>query len=387
MNIKNFIFSEKRSDRIKRHLLYWGCYWAYFTFFHIVGTGVSKTSQFRNIPYSTLEAFSLYLPQIFFTYALISFVLPKYLLKNRYIPSFLWIILFLIVETVVIYTTLSLVNPPVMEAILPKRYMIYDLRTTSGNIYLAVTICGKGTIVAAAGACSIRLVKHWHLKEKRNLELLKERTEAQLQLLRAQVHPHFLFNTLNNIYSKAQYESPGTAKMITELSHILRYVLEEGKRDLVPLENELQMLHDYINLEKMRYDDKLDLHLSLPSKTEGVYIAPLLLLPFVENCFKHGTSKMLNNPWINLKIELQGASLLLKLMNGKRPLQILSNTRKGTGIDNIKKRLDLLYKDKYHLQINEEEEVFVVNLQLELIKVIQASITPESSLKAMKQYA
>ena len=93
MNIKNFIFSEKRSDRISRHLLYWGCYWAYFTFFHIVATGVPKTSQFRNIPYSTLEAFSLYLPQIFFTYALISFVLPKYLLKSRYIPSFLWIIL------------------------------------------------------------------------------------------------------------------------------------------------------------------------------------------------------------------------------------------------------------------------------------------------------
>ncbi|HET6768853.1 MAG TPA: histidine kinase, partial [Chitinophagaceae bacterium] len=275
---------------------------------------------------------------------------------------------------------------PVMKAILPERYMVYDLRTASGNIFLALTICGKGTLVAAAGACSIRLVKYWHLKEKRNLELLKEKTEAQLELLRAQVHPHFLFNTLNNIYSKAQYESPGTAKMILELSHILRYVLDEGKRDLVPLENELQMLSDYINLEKMRYDDKLDLHLSLPSKAEGLYIAPLLLLPFIENCFKHGTSKMLNNPWINLRIELQGASLVMKVMNGKRPLKILSNGRKGTGIDNIEKRLELLYKDKYQLQINEEEEVFVVNLQLELIKVMQTNITHEP-LKAMKQYA
>ena len=110
--------------------------------------------------------------------------------------------------------------------------------------------------MAANAACSIRLVKYWHLKEKRNLELLKEKTEAQLQLLTAQVHPHFLFNTLNNIYSKAQYESPGSAKMIMELSHILRYVLDEGKHELVPIENELQMLTDYIHLEKMRYDDK-----------------------------------------------------------------------------------------------------------------------------------
>jgi LytS/YehU family sensor histidine kinase len=240
--------------------------------------------------------------------------------------------------------------------------------------------------VAAAGACSIRLVKYWHLKEKRNLELLKEKTEAQLQLLRAQVHPHFLFTTLNNIYAKAQYESPGTAKMIGELSHILRYVLDEGKRDLVPLESELQMLTDYINLEQMRYDDKLDLHLSLPSKTRGIYIAPLLLLPFVENCFKHGTSKMLNNPWINLKMEVHDTSLFMKVMNGKKPLQILSDTRKGTGIDNVKKRLELLYKNKYHLQINDEEEVFIVNLNLELIKLKQANFAPEP-ISEIKAYA
>jgi len=386
MNVKNFIFSEKRSDRIKRHLLYWFCYWTYFTFFHLAGSGVEKINQFRNIPYSSLEAFSLFLPQVFFTYVLISFVLPRYLLKGRYIFSLLWIILFLVMAGVLTYTMLTRVNTPVMEAILPKRYWEYDLRTSPRNIYLVMVICGNATLVAAAGACSIRLVKYWHLKEKRNLELLKEKTEAQLQLLRAQVHPYFLFNTLNNIYNKAQYESPGSAKMIGELSHILRYVLDEGKRDLVPLENELQMLHDYINLEKMRYDDKLDLHLSLPSRTEGVYIAPLLLLPFVENCFKHGTSKMLNNPWINLRIELQGSSLFMKVMNGKRPLQILSNTRKGTGIDNVKKRLELLYKNKYHLQVNEEEDVFVVNLRLQLIKMMSTNTTSEP-IKEIKTYA
>ena len=387
MNVKNFIFSEKKSDRVRRHLLFWICYGAYFTFFHVAGTGVAKTSQFRNIPYASLEALSLFIPQILFTYALISFVLPRYLLKGKYFFSFLWIIFFLAMEAVLNYILLSWVNTPVMEAILPKRYWVYDLRSPAGNIFLALTICRGSTFVAAAGACSVRLVKHWHLKEKKNLELLKERTEAQLQLLRAQVHPHFLFTTLNNIYSKAEYESPGSAKMIRELSHILRYVLDEGKRDLVPLENELQMLLDYVNLEKLRYDDKLDLHLSFPSKTEGVFIAPLLLLPFVENCFKHGTSKMLNNPWINLKIELQGASMVMKVMNGKKPLQVLSNGRKGTGIENVKKRFELLYKDKYTLKVNDEEEVFVVNLKLELIKVKQSDFIASEPIHEIKAYA
>jgi LytS/YehU family sensor histidine kinase len=228
-------------------------------------------------------------------------------------------------------------------------------------------MCFKGTLVAAAAACSVRLVKHWHLKEKRSIELLKEKTEAQLQLLKAQVHPHFLFNTLNNIYSKAQNESPGSARMIIELSHILRYVLDEGKHVSVPLEKELQMLTDYINLEKRRYDHELDLHLSLPSSTDDVYIAPLLLLPFVENCFKHGTSKMLHHPWINLKIELKATSLLMKLMNGKKSSQDTHDGVVGKGIENVKKRLELLYKDKYELQINEDDEVFIVNLTLELV--------------------
>jgi len=200
------------------------------------------------------------------------------------------------------------------------------------------------------------------------------------------VHPHFLFNTLNNIYSKAQNESPGSAKMIMELSHILRYVLDEGKHELVPLEKELQMLTDYINLEKIRYDEKLELHLSLPSRAGEVYIAPLLLLPFVENCFKHGASKMLRNPWINLKIDLQGTTLFMKLMNGKRSSQQTNNGRKGTGIKNVKKRLELLYKGKHDLQINEDEEVFVVNLSIELVKMDFRLLAAEPK-ESTKEYA
>jgi LytS/YehU family sensor histidine kinase len=260
------------------------------------------------------------------------------------------------------------------------------LGASSGNIWLTLMAASKGMLVAATAICSFKLLKYWHLKEKRNLELLKEKTEAQLQLLTAQVQPNFLFNTLSNINSKAQKESPGSAKMIMELSHILQYVLEEGKHELVPLENELQMITDYIHLEKMRYDDKLDLHLSLPSKMADIYITPLLLLPFVENCFKHGTSKMLKNPWINLKIELQGTSLVMKLMNGKKTSFVTHNVRKGTGVENVKKRLELLYKGKYDLRLNEDEEVFVVNLKLELVQVPMTNPV-HLSLNPGKKYA
>lgn len=370
---REFIFSEKRSDRIKRHLLFWIFWWLYFGVLHAVQPLNKDLSYFHKLPYTILESILHLQPQILLVYSLLYFVLPRFLLNNKYVVAFIWTSLFVLFCAFVNLMMIRHVNTQLLSAILPTKYLPNPPRNEPQNFAMAIISSMKGGITCAAIAVGIKFVKQWYLKEQRNLQLQKENTEAQLQLLTAQVHPHFLFNTLNNIYSKAQPESPGSAKMIMELSHILRFVLDEGKLASVPLESELQMLSDYINLEKMRYDDKLDLHVSMPSKTENIYIAPLLILPFVENCFKHGTSKMLKNPWINLKIELAGTSLFMKLMNGKKSPVVQSNNRKGTGIENVKKRLELLYKENYTLEINEDEEVFVVNLKMELVKINQSA--------------
>src|SRR5690606_25921134 len=155
-----------------------------------------------------------------------------------------------------------------------------------------------------------------------------------------------------NIYSQAQEESPKSAKMIMELSQILRYILDDGKKSRVPFENELQSVVDYIKLEKIRYDDTLDLHYSYPKDVSDVTIAPLLLLPLVENCFKHGASKMINNPWINIKAELHKNKFSITLMNGKKDKISFDQNRKGTGLENVRRRLDLLYYNRYTLDIN-----------------------------------
>jgi LytS/YehU family sensor histidine kinase len=239
----------------------------------------------------------------------------------------------------------------------------------------------QGALAGAALAGSFKLFKYYYVKERHNQQLQKENMEAQLQLLKAQVHPHFLFNTLNNIYSQAQEESPRSAKMTMELSHILRYLLHEGREAKVPLENELQMMSDYISLEKIRYDEKLDIHVSLPEKTDDIYIAPLLLLPLVENCFKHGASKMIHHPWINVKMELHGKEMFVKIINGKKDGIKGTHPHSGTGIENVKQRLQLLYKDKHEIQINEDEEVFVVNLRLELEKIAASETNSQPSVQ------
>ncbi|MEJ7675199.1 MAG: histidine kinase [Chitinophagaceae bacterium] len=213
------------------------------------------------------------------------------------------------------------------------------------------------------------MFKYYYLKNMRNQQLMKENIAAQLQLLKAQVHPHFLFNTLNNIFSQTQTESPKGSKMIMGLSDMLRYILYEGQKPLVSLKQELLMITEYINLEKIRYGNKLDVHVLIPDKSDNLYIAPLLLLPFVENCFKHGASNMLENPWINLTIELKNITLVMKIMNGKASSKQNVDDQSGIGISNVRQRLDFLYKEQYDLQIREDEEVFVVDLRVELIKL------------------
>ncbi|MBB1283158.1 histidine kinase [Flavisolibacter sp. BT320] len=224
----------------------------------------------------------------------------------------------------------------------------------------------RGGLTIGGLAAAIKLMKFWHQKEQRNLQLQKEAISSQLQLLKAQVHPHFLFNTLNNIYAGTQLTSPAAAKMIIGLSQLLRYMLYECNQPLVPLDRELSMLKQYILLEQSRYGNKLDINIDLPSEATGHAIAPLLMLPFIENCFKHGTSQMLEQPWISLRISIDVDWLRMKLVNGKIDSDTASAS--GIGLANVEKRLALLYPDRHELVVNNEAEVFIVNLKLLLDK-------------------
>ena len=135
--------------------------------------------------------------------------------------------------------------------------------------------------------------------------MIREKINAELQLLKAQVHPHFLFNTLNNIYSFILNGSDRAPEMIKKLSSLLHYILNDCNQQLVSLEKELSMIQDYIALEQIRYGDRLNLSMHIQGSAKDKMISPLLLIPFVENSFKHGTSRMLTHPWVKLDISLR----------------------------------------------------------------------------------
>lgn len=357
-----FIFSDERKYRIRRHLYFWLFWWIFFSLLYAYTAGLNLLPDSRRLPVSTINSIFFMAPHMFLSYSLMYFVIPQFILKGKY-KSGAAIVLLLFFVTACFSAIVGMyILPRVRAWLLP-----YDTSHPDNATFFLSLLGGlRGAITIGGLAAAIKLMKYWYVKEQRNLQLQKENVESQLQLLKAQVHPHFLFNTLNNIYSHTQSTAPEAAKMVTGLSDLLRFMLYECNQPLVPLAKELKMIQDYINLERIRYGNKLELHLDLPENTKNIHIAPLLLLPLVENCFKHGTSNMLEQPWINLQISLQGMQMQMKLMNGKTNHASKTTTGAGIGIRNVEKRLALLYPGKHELTILNEEDVFIINLKVEL---------------------
>ena len=223
-----------------------------------------------------------------------------------------------------------------------------------------------GAIPACCLMLTIKYYKDWYKKQDESEVLQRENRLAELQLLKAQIHPHFLFNTLNNIYSFTLTGSPQAAGLVDKLSGMINYMTTEGQKSYVPVEKELQLIHDYIGLEKIRYGDRLDMLVEISGTYKNKIIAPLLMIPFVENCFKHGASAMRGQQWIKLSISVNEEKLDFKLSNSKPPGTNIINGKKGIGLLNVKKRLQLLYPGKHQLDISETEDIFTVNMQISL---------------------
>ncbi len=210
----------------------------------------------------------------------------------------------------------------------------------------------------------IRVINQWLLSEAQAKEIANEKLKAELSFLKAQINPHFLFNTLNNIYALATARSEHTAAAVMKLSSIMRYVLTEARNDLVPLEKEIQFTSHYIELQKMRLTDKTIIEFSVRGEPLGRQIAPLLLLPFVENAFKYGISTREYSP-IKILLEIKDDTLYFSICNHKflnTLLRVSDNT--GIGISNTKRRLDLFYEERYSLDIQDKSNEFIVHLKV-----------------------
>ncbi|HEX2534128.1 MAG TPA: histidine kinase [Chitinophagaceae bacterium] len=212
-------------------------------------------------------------------------------------------------------------------------------------------------------------VRSWYEERQRVQSLLQEKTVAELEGLKAQVQPHFIFNALNNIYATALRASPETARLIGHLSSFLNYNLYEARQEAVPLTAELHYLEHYLELQQNRYGDKLDTSVTVYGETGDLYIAPLLLLPLLENCFKHGIAGSLHPGWIRVEVSRQVDHFSIKLENSVEEGSPEGGARSGgLGLPNVQKRLELLYPGTHQFKTVREPHSYLVVLKINLPK-------------------
>ncbi len=201
-------------------------------------------------------------------------------------------------------------------------------------------------------------------REQKMLELQNQVLMAESKLLKWQMNPHFLFNTLNNIYTLAQLRSDKTPYAIQRLSDMLRYVIYECNESFVPLQKELDYIRAYIELQLLKDSEISNVHYHFENENSKLKIAPLLLITFVENSFKHSNFQETDQGWIEIRVKTVGCELILSVRNSLTQFTQTTDDAKGIGLNNVIRRLDLLYEDRYQLKIDEATDEYKVELKL-----------------------
>jgi len=219
-------------------------------------------------------------------------------------------------------------------------------------------------IIYGIYALLIKLAIGWFDSQKLRTELLLEKQSGELALLRSQVNPHFLFNTLNNIYSLVYKKSEDAPEAVMKMSSIMRYMLYDATTDKVLLEKEIEYLKSFIELEKLRIRHKDFVEMTVSGTVEGRTIAPMLLIPFVENAFKH-CSKNVVNPGIRISLAVDPLQIRFEVSNNiRKNVTVTKDEVSGIGLTNLRRRLNLLYPGKHTLEIYSDEETYTVKLNL-----------------------
>lgn len=283
----------------------------------------------------------------------IRWLIPHYLLRGKYGGYFGFVFLlligYLLIQSLYDYYLFGYVLGPSRKAQLVDA-LIYNFTHTS--LYLLLTIALKFSI-------------DWYEQKKVLQEIRVEKLQAEINYLRSQVNPHFLFNALNNLYALTIKKSDEAPDVVLKLSELMEYMLYESDETYVPLEKEVNYLSNYLELEKIRQGNNADIRLTVTGNMDSCLIPPFLILPLVENAFKHGISKAVHHAFLHIHVEA-GPPLEVRIENNKLNFKQVAQNG-GIGLMNLRKRLELLYPNKHILQITEKPDRYEVLLKIELL--------------------
>ena len=341
--MKERLTNYRTLKRILPHVLFW--------LFYVLFFGLCYGKYGHDYRLHLIET-TFMLPFVMLaTYTTIYAILPFYLKERKLFLTLLMVGALLVVITLSERIFLRWLNdlPLTSDALFGVTFL-YLMLETNFMVGLGFTV---------------KFVKKWFEQQQEKHEVEKKHLESELSLLKGQLHPHFLFNTMNNLYALSLEKSSLTTEGIAKISDLLRSVLYECNDKEIALDKEIKLIRNYIDLEKMRYGKRLAVDFKVRGRPEETRIAPMLLFTFVENCFKHGCSNDPGKPCVKICIEVKRGDIHFHAENSIPAVVNKKHTKSGgIGLVNVKKRLELMYRGKYKLICGNNENCYHVSLSI-----------------------
>ncbi len=338
----------------RHHVLFWSVYFL----LNILRWG----NYFDDYLYSLKTNIIGFPVHMILVYLNIIVLMPRFVYKRKY---FMYIIFLIASLLLMVFMKFNLTFFLVSENIWPEGPSVIHDFTFSYAIDMMI-----GELYVITFVTAIKITMDWLEEQKRVAALEKMQSDTELLFLRSQISPHFFFNTLNNIYSLSIEKSEKTPRIILKLSELMRYLLYETKTKRQSLEKEIICIQNYLDLERIRYGELLKINMNISGDILDKKIAPILLLSFVENAFKHGANKNIGNVTIDIDFKIVNNFLFFTISNPISEItkhKLVINHSGGIGLNNVKKRLALGYdSDEYDLKIDNEDKLFTVKLKIKV---------------------
>lgn len=342
--------SVQRTRIFLLHLSFWALYFSFF-FYQIT---YARRGQEVVMSRALLDATTHVLIMAGIAYLNYFYFLPRFL-KHKNVGRYL----------------LEFIGPLVLAIIFHiyiKRLIYGGDESRAGFLYATRFIVQHTTsvifIVIFIGM--LRFAEDWFQLEARKKEIENEKLTAELRFLKAQINPHFLFNTLNNLYYLAFTQSPNTTVVIDKLSQMMRYMIYESNHSKVPLKKEIDYMENYISLEELRLENQVPITFEVKGNTEQVMIEPFLFITFLENAFKHGVSSTSADSWVKVAITVGDKRCTYTVENSRLPEKENNEEKSGIGLQNLRRRLELSYPERHTLHIKETPDTYHIELTLDL---------------------
>lgn len=347
MNLINaFIFSNKPLVRILRHVVFWA---TDITSYFIVSSANTEINS--ALVYGILLKIPLVAAVAYF---ILYYIIPEFSKRPNNGKLFLWIIGILFFLGVGIRYYRQWVINPIIDPANTQDFHVWEFSRIVSEIFSGMVVICMAVV--------IKLIKNRTELQQSNQQLAIEKKTAELNFLKAQMQPHFLFNTLNTLYSETIQESGKAQQVVLYLSGLLRFILDECNKPFIPLSHEIRVIRDFIALEQLRHGARLSVTFTVVDVNPTMMISPLIFLPFVENSFKHTLNTIRGKIHINITITMKGDHVAMQIENDKGEPQHVNGHEPGKGIANVKRQLELLYGKDYKLELNDSEKQYRVSL-------------------------